>query len=62
MFFDSLHAQLVSTLDSLKVNSRIVAIRHILDMEDEHWLTRNDVIAGLRVLESRGIPFDLLLR
>ena len=54
--------QLVSILDSVKANSRIVGTRHILDMEDENWLTRNDVIAGLRVLEKSGIPFDLLLR
>lgn len=53
---------LIAHLDRLASRGKIVGVRHILDMEKDDWLTRNDVISGLKVLESRNIPFDLLLR
>ncbi len=49
-------------LDRLYQYSKFVGIRHLTQFEhDRGWLLRPDVIAGLRVLESRAIPFDLLL-
>ncbi|XP_076455120.1 L-fucono-1,5-lactonase-like isoform X2 [Babylonia areolata] len=59
---DLTHQHLQPTLDRLASNSKVVGVRHILDMESEDWLSRSDVISGLRILEDRGIPFDLLLR
>lgn len=54
--------QLETTLNSLKSNPLIVGIRHILDFEEETWLSRDDVIRGLKVVEKFGLTFDLLLR
>ncbi|XP_070175793.1 L-fucono-1,5-lactonase-like isoform X3 [Littorina saxatilis] len=55
-----------STLEKvMNGKNKVVGIRHILDNledEDTKWLSSDDVISGLRVLENLGIPFDLLLR
>ena len=37
-------------------------VRHILDVEDPAWLLREDVRAGLGLLQERGLAFDLLVR
>ena len=49
-------------LDELQQNPLFKGVRHILDMEEPTWITRDDVHKGLGILEQRGIPFDLLLR
>lgn len=42
---------------------RFVGVRHIThDEADDDWIVREEVLRGLRVLESRAVPFDLLLR
>ena len=42
---------------------RFVGVRHIThDEADDDWIVRDDVLRGLRALERRGMPFDLLLR
>lgn len=49
-------------LDALGRDTKLVGIRHLSEFEpDPRWLLRDDVIAGLEVLERRGLPFDLLL-
>ena len=49
-------------LSALTQDSKLVGIRHLGEFEsDPRWLLRDDVIAGLEVLERRGLPFDLLL-
>ena len=40
----------------------LVGVRHILDVEDPSWLLREDVRAGLGLLQERGLAFDLLVR
>ncbi len=56
-------AQLVQRdLESLSGASKLVGLRHLAQFEtDEEWLLRPDVIAGLTILQQRGLPFDLLL-
>lgn len=50
------------TLDRLQRNPRFKGVRHLVqDEPDDEWLLRGDVLAGLRQLESRDLPFDLLL-
>jgi L-fuconolactonase len=50
-------------LDKMQKNARFCGIRHpVHDEADPKWLIRADVIDGLRELERRNIPFDLLLR
>jgi L-fuconolactonase len=40
---------------------KFVGVRHITqDEPDDDFIVRPDVIAGLKVLERRGVPFDLL--
>ena len=52
-----------SRLDDLMRHAKFKGIRHPThDEEDVNWLLRADVTRGLRELEVRGIPFDLLLR
>ncbi|KAJ8300186.1 hypothetical protein KUTeg_021705 [Tegillarca granosa] len=53
---------LSEVLDDLQKNPLFKGLRHILDFEDENWLTREDVHKGFKVLEDRGLTFDLLLR
>lgn len=50
-------------LDVLQRHPRLVGIRHpVHDEPDVQWLLRPDVLAGLRALARRGLPYDLLLR
>jgi L-fuconolactonase len=51
------------TLDELQQHPKFKGVRHpAQDEPDERWLVRADVIAGLRELARRGLPYDLLLR
>lgn len=50
-------------LDRLQRDRRFVGVRHpVHDEEDQRWLLRDDVVAGLKELARRNIPYDLLLR
>ena len=50
-------------VEEFEADPHFVGVRHVVhDEPDRDWIIRPDVIRGLRVLESRGIPFDLLLR
>lgn len=40
----------------------LVGVRHILDVEDQDWLLREDVHRGLQVLEEEDKVFDCLVR
>ena len=40
----------------------LVGVRHILDVEDQDWLLREDVHRGLQVLEEEDKLFDCLVR
>ncbi len=49
-------------LDSLQKHRKFRGVRHIVhDEPDDKWLLRDDVIRGLQELESRDLPYDLLL-
>jgi L-fuconolactonase len=51
------------TLDFLQRHPKFKGVRHpVQDETDDRWLLRADVIAGLKELERRDIPYDLLLR
>lgn len=50
-------------LDQLQKRRQFKGVRHLVhDEEDVKWLLRPDVIRGLKELERRNIPYDLLLR
>lgn len=50
-------------LDQLQAHPKFKGVRHpVHDEPDDRWLLRADVVEGLRELERRGIPYDLLLR
>ena len=50
-------------LDALQRRRKFRGIRHpVHDEPDDRWLLRDDVLRGLRELERRRIPFDLLVR
>lgn len=55
--------QLGNTLDKLQPHPKFKGIRHpVHDEPDDRWLLRPDVLRGLKELERREIPYDLLLR
>jgi L-fuconolactonase len=50
-----------SRLATLQQRDKFVGIRNLIhDQPDPDWLLRPDVADGLRVLEDRGVPFDLV--
>ena len=52
-----------TTLDKFQRHAKFKGVRHLVhDEPDVNWLLRADVIAGLRELARREIPYDLLLR
>jgi L-fuconolactonase len=55
--------QLGRTLDTLQAHPKFKGVRHpVHDESDDRWLLRSDVLRGLKELERRKIPYDLLLR
>ena len=40
----------------------LVGVRHILDVESEDWLLREEVHRGLQVVMEEGLVFDCLVR
>jgi len=46
----------------IRKNPLLVGVRHILDVEDQDWLLREDVHRGLQVLEEEDKVFDCLVR
>lgn len=55
--------ELGHVLDHLQRHPKFKGVRHpVHDEPDDRWLLRSTVVDGLRELERRGIPFDLLLR
>ncbi len=54
--------RLGAALDEFQRHAKFKGVRHLVhDEPDVNWLLREDVIAGLRELARRGIPYDLLL-
>ncbi len=54
--------RLGQTLDELQKNPKFCGVRHPAhDESDLEWLLREDVIAGLREVARRRLPYDLLL-
>jgi L-fuconolactonase len=50
-------------LDGLQRHPRFKGVRHPLEDEaDDQWLIRPDVLRGLKELERRRMPYDLLIR
>ncbi|XP_061165244.1 L-fucono-1,5-lactonase-like [Saccostrea echinata] len=54
--------KLPEVLDDMQKYALFKGVRHILEMEKPDWIIREDVLTGLKVLEEREIPYDLLLR
>lgn len=60
---DLLSPKLGNVLDELQKNPLFKGVRHpVHDEKDDDWLMRSGVLNGLKELERRKIPFDLLLR
>ncbi len=60
---DLTDSQVGKTLDDLQRDRHFKGVRHMVhDEHDPRWLLRPDVLRGLKELEHRGIPYDLLLR
>jgi len=50
-------------VEEFRANPRFVGVRHVVhDEPDVDFLIRPATLRGLRVLEARGVPFDLLIR
>ena len=60
-WIDLTHPLCAAQLEEFEKHPKFVGIRHLVhDEEDDDFLLREDVMHGLSVLESHGIPFDLL--
>ncbi|WP_184929172.1 amidohydrolase family protein [Saccharothrix ecbatanensis] len=56
-------AEQLDRLRSGPGGERLVGIRHLVQAEpDPEWLTRADVVAGLRAVRDAGLVYDLLTR
>ncbi|MDQ2901099.1 MAG: amidohydrolase family protein [Acidobacteriota bacterium] len=56
-------SNLGKALDEFQQHRKFKGIRHpVHDEADDEWLLRPNVLAGLKELARRGIPYDLLLR
>jgi L-fuconolactonase len=60
-----LQADVPAQLDSLRAapgGQHLVGIRHVTFTEaDESWLSRPEVVRGLKALASAGLPFDVVV-
>lgn len=55
--------ELGATLDRLQQHPKFKGVRHpVHDEDDDRWLLRDDVLAGLAEVAGRELPYDLLLR
>jgi L-fuconolactonase len=60
---DLLDPNLGRTLDVLQKDPKFKGVRHpVHDESDDRWLLRPEVVRGLKELERRSLPYDLLLR
>lgn len=60
-----LQADVAAQLDALRAapgGQHLVGVRHVITMEaDDEWLSRADVMRGLKSLASAGFPFDVVV-
>src|SRR5436190_4574529 len=50
-------------LDQLQKHPKFVGVRHLIhDEPDVRWMLKPEVIRGLKELQSRKVPYDLLIR
>ena len=60
---DLTDSRIGAKLDHLQAHPKFKGVRHpVHDEADDRWLLRPNVLNGLRELERRKIPYDLLLR
>lgn len=56
-------ANVGKVLDQLQKNPKFVGVRHLIhDEPDVQWMLQPNVIRGLKELQSRKVPYDLLLK
>jgi L-fuconolactonase len=61
----NLQADVSAQLDTLRMapgGEHLIGVRHVVPMEaDTQWLSRAEVVRGLKSLASAGLPFDVLV-
>ena len=45
----------------IKQNPKFVGIRKVLDLCEENWIERDDVIANMQLLAKNNLTYDLLV-
>jgi L-fuconolactonase len=56
-------ANIGKVLDNLQKHPKFVGVRHLIhDEPDVRWMLQPEVVRGLKELERRRVPYDLLLR
>jgi len=58
---DLLAPDLESTLETISEDPLLVGIRHVAQAEDDDWLAREDVAAGIQRLARFGLTYDILV-
>ena len=46
-------------LDELQTHPLFCGVRHIVELEKDEWLVQKAVLAGLKELARRNIPYDM---
>ncbi|WAQ98380.1 Y4MH-like protein [Mya arenaria] len=59
---DLTSSNLDSVITSLKAKGCLKGARHILDLDADDWITRDNVSNGLETLAKHDLTFDLLVR
>ncbi|XP_053381304.1 uncharacterized protein y4mH-like [Mercenaria mercenaria] len=54
--------KLEEVIQTLKPKGLLKGVRHILDMEKDDWIARDDVSQGLDILGKHDISYDVLVR
>ena len=54
-------ADFESDIIQLKKHPKFVGIRKILDLSEENWIERDDVIASTKILAQNNLTYDLLV-
>ena len=55
-------ADLADVLDDLKAKPFFCGVRHIVEMEEDNWLIKKEVLASLKELAQRDIPYDMQVK
>ncbi|CAK8684428.1 unnamed protein product [Clavelina lepadiformis] len=61
-FVDLTSDDVEEQIKKFKENRKLVGVRKVLDLSDEGWIERDDVMRGIDALARHNLTYDLLIR